>query len=118
MKCVLALMLLAMAACGGDSAADSASGSPSETPMERVARTCGLTLQDDGTTLVVKFQYSDSPKLVCVRDGLQIPTYVMKQLGDATDLSGPITASWDTYTATDSYSGTDSEGTLTIHSTG
>jgi hypothetical protein len=101
MKYTLPFLLLAMAACGGgDSATNSPSGSPTETAMESVARTCGLSLHDDGTTLVVKFQYSDSPKLVCVVDGLQIPTYVMKQLGNATDLSGPITATWDTYTAT------------------
>jgi hypothetical protein len=119
MRYTLALLLLVVAACGGKSpvTADGSSPSQTETTMERVAGNCGLSLQDNGTTLVVKFQYSDSPKLVCVEDGLQIPTYVKKQLGNATDLSGPITVTWGTYTATDSYSGTDSEGTLTVHST-
>jgi hypothetical protein len=62
--------------------------------------------------------YEHFAQLVCVENTLPIPTYVQKQLGNATDLSGPITVSWDTYTATGSYSGTDARGSLTIHSTG
>jgi hypothetical protein len=118
---LLAVLLLMMTACGGgNSALGDSSATPTESALEKVARECPdvAPLQDNGTTLTVKFAYSDSPGLVCVEDTLPIPTYVQKQLSNATDLSGPITVSWDTYTATGSYSGTDARGSLTIHSTG
>jgi hypothetical protein len=91
--------------------------SNSTSPLQKAADTCQTSTTDDGKTVTVLILGGvvglDSWN--CLATNLPVPDYVQQELGNATALSGPITVSWDNYTATASYNGVSKSGSFTIH---
>ena len=96
--------------------------SASPSGLEKAADTCGLVTTDGGKTVTITITIlaiggpaDGIDDWNCLVTNLPVPHYVQQSLGNATSLSGPITVSWDKYTATATYNGIDKVGSYTIH---
>lgn len=94
---------------GDDAAVEEASGEEL-TPLEAAVETCserydrGITLGDDGSTLILHLEGEDSPgmdyaQLSCFLEKLDVPDRVISRMESTRALDGQVEDSWGQYAA-------------------